>query len=180
MGSMSIRSYLGRQPDVHSSAWVDPDAVVIGSVSIGADASIWPCAVARGDVARIVIGARTSIQDGSVLHVTHDGPWSPGGRDLIVGAGVTVGHKVVLHACTVGNYSLIGMAAVLMDDVIVGDECLVAAGSLVPPGKVLPARTLWRGSPAREVRRLSDEEVEKLHYSADHYVRLKDIYLNGG
>ena len=176
---MALRSYLDRQPRVHPTAWVDPDAVVIGDVDVGADASIWPCAVARGDVHRVIIGPKTSIQDGSVLHVTHDGPYSPGGRALIIGEGVTVGHKVVLHACTVGNYCLVGMGAIVMDDVVIGDECLIAAGSLVPPGKVLPPRTLWRGSPAREVRPLTDDDIERLHYSAEHYVRLKNRYLDG-
>lgn len=174
---MSIREYRGVSPQIHPSAWIDPDACVIGDVEIGADASLWPFAVARGDVERIVIGPRTSIQDASVLHVTHDGPYHPGGRGLVVGTGVTVGHRVTLHACSVGDYCLIGMGAVIMDEVSVGEHCIVAAGALVPPGKSLPAGTLWKGSPARQARALSEREIEQLHYSADHYVRLKDHYL---
>lgn len=173
---MSIRAYGQLDPRIATTAYIDPDAVVIGDVTIGEEASVWPTAVLRGDVQRIVVGPRTSIQDGSVLHVTHDGPYSPGGRACLVGVGVTVGHRVILHACTVGDYCLIGMGAILMDDVAVGDECLIAAGSLVPPGKILPPRTLWRGSPAEQVRELDDEAVEKLRYSAAHYVRLGRRY----
>ena len=173
---MSIRPHQGIHPTIHPDAYVDPDASIIGKVTIGADSSVWPAAVLRGDVASITIGAKTSVQDGSVLHVTHDGPKSPGGRDLIIGDGVTVGHKVLLHACTIGNYCLIGMGAIVMDNVVVGDEVLIGAGSLVPPGKVLPPRTLWMGSPARQIRELNAEAVADLHYSANHYVRVKDSY----
>lgn len=175
---MSIRPHQGISPTIDPTAYVDSDATVIGKVVVGADSSIWPAAVLRGDVASIVVGAKTSIQDGSVLHVTHDGPKSPGGRDLIIGDGVTVGHKALLHACTIGNYCLVGMGAIVMDDVIVGDEVLIGAGSLVPPGKVLPSRTLWMGRPARQVRELDDDAVADLHYSANHYVRVKNSYTS--
>ncbi|MEM9304786.1 MAG: gamma carbonic anhydrase family protein [Pseudomonadota bacterium] len=174
---MSIRPFEDRHPQIAASAYIDPDAVIVGDVTIGADASVWPTAVIRGDVERVVIGPKTSIQDGSVLHETHDGPWTPGGRGLFVGEGVTVGHKVILHACTVGDYCLVGMGAIVMDDVVVGAESMIGAGALVTPGKQIPPRTLWVGSPARQVRELSDEDVERLHYSANHYVRLKNRYL---
>ncbi len=176
---MSIRPYQDTLPTIDPSAWIDPDSVVIGDVTIGADASIWPTAVARGDVAPIVIGPETSIQDGSILHVTHDGPYSPGGRGLYVGRGVTVGHKVVLHACTIGDHCLIGMGAIVMDDVEVGEESIIGAGALVTPGKKIPPRTLWVGSPARQVRELDATDVERLHYSAAHYVRVKNRYSTG-
>jgi carbonic anhydrase/acetyltransferase-like protein (isoleucine patch superfamily) len=173
---VSIRQYQGKVPRIHPRAYIDPDAVVIGDVCIAQDASVWPCAVLRGDVGAIIIGPGTSIQDGSVLHMTHDGPYHPGGRDLIIGSGVTVAHKVVLHACTVGDYCLIGMGAVIMDDVVIGDQAIIGAGALVPPGKIIPPGTLWKGNPARQARELTEAEIEQLHYSADHYVRLKDSY----
>ena len=173
---MSIRSYRQSHPHIDPTAWVDEAAVVIGAVTLGAHASVWPMAVVRGDVDRIEIGAKTNIQDGSILHVTHDGPYSPGGRALIIGEGVTVGHNVVLHACSIGDYCLVGMGAIVMDEVIVGEHCMVAAGAVVTPGKILAPGTLWKGNPARFARELSATEIERLHYSADHYVRLKNDY----
>jgi carbonic anhydrase/acetyltransferase-like protein (isoleucine patch superfamily) len=174
---MTIRTYQGSVPTIGARAYVDPAAVVIGRVTIGEDASIWPGAVLRGDVHEIHVGARTSIQDGSVLHVTHDSHYSPGGRAMIVGDDVTVGHRVVLHACTVGNSCLIGMGSVVLDDVIIEDFVILGAGSLVSPGKTLQSRGLYVGSPARRMRDLKDAEVEFLGYSAAHYVKLKDDHL---
>ena len=160
--------------------YVDPAACVIGRVALGDDTSVWPMAVIRGDVNAIRVGARTSIQDGSVLHVTHDGPYSPGGGPLVIGEDVTIGHKVMVHACTVGNRCLLGMGSILLDDVVVEDEVLIGAGTLVPGGKRLPTRTLWLGNPARQVRALSDREIEYLAYLARHYVKIKDRYLPAG
>ena len=157
-----------------------PAAVVIGRVTIGDDASIWPGAVLRGDVNTIEIGARSSIQDGSVLHVASARLAGADGIPLLVGAECTVGHRVILHACTIGARCLIGMGAILMDGAIVGDEVIVGAGSLVPPGGKLPSRTLWVGSPARQLRALSAGEIAKLAESAAHYVALKDDYLGAG
>lgn len=174
---VSIRTYRNVTPSLGARVYVDPAAVVIGRVKIGDDASIWPAAVVRGDVNSIEIGARTSIQDGSVLHVTHDGPHSPGGRALIVGSDATVGHRVVLHACTIGSFSLVGMGSVILDDVITEEYVMIGAGSLVTPGKRLLTRGLYVGSPARRVRDLTDQEIEFLSYSAAHYVRIKDGYL---
>lgn len=174
---MSVRAFGATVPALGERVWIDPAAVVIGRVEIGDDASLWPMAVARGDVNFIRIGARTNIQDGSVLHVTHDGPYSPGGMPLVIGADVTVGHRVMLHACTIGEHCLLGMSATILDGAVLEDEVLLAAGSLVPPGKRLTARSLYRGSPARRVRVLTDEELAMLRYSAAHYVRLKDRYL---
>ncbi|HKK02545.1 MAG TPA: gamma carbonic anhydrase family protein [Gammaproteobacteria bacterium] len=176
---MTPRPFEGETPVVGARAWIDPSAVVIGRVDIGEDASLWPTAVARGDVNFIRIGARSNIQDGSVLHVTHDGPYSPGGLPLLVGEEVTVGHRVMLHACTVGDRCLLGMSSTVMDGAVLEDEVLLAAGSLVPPGKRLAAKSLYRGSPARRVRALSAEELEMLRYSAAHYVRLKERYRQG-
>jgi carbonic anhydrase/acetyltransferase-like protein (isoleucine patch superfamily) len=174
---MTVRTYLGIAPHIGARAYVDPSAAVIGRVTIGEDASIWPCAVLRGDVHEIHVGARTSIQDGSVLHVTHDSGYAPGGRACIVGADVTVGHRVVLHACTVGNFCLIGMGSVVLDDVIIEDRVILGAGSLVSPGKKLESGGLYVGTPARRVRDLKEQEIAFLSYSAAHYVKLKNDYL---
>ena len=174
---MTVKTFQGITPTIGARAYVDEAAVVIGRVTIAEDASIWPAAVLRGDVHEIHIGARTSIQDGSVLHVTHDSHYSPGGRACVVGNDVTVGHRVVLHACTVGNLCLIGMGSVVLDDVIIEDQVIVGAGSVVSPGKRLEAGGLYVGSPARRVRDLKPQETEFLPYSAAHYVKLKDAYL---
>jgi carbonic anhydrase/acetyltransferase-like protein (isoleucine patch superfamily) len=174
---MSVRLFGEERPVLGARVWIDPAAVVIGRVEIGDDASLWPMTVARGDVNFIRIGARSNVQDGSVLHVTHDGPYSPGGMPLVIGADVTVGHRVMLHACTIGDRCLLGMSSTILDGAVLEDEVFLGAGSLVPPGKRLSARSLYRGSPARRVRDLSGEELAMLRYSAAHYVRLKDRYL---
>ena len=174
---MSIRSYLGASPSLGSRVYVDDCALVIGRVALGDDVSVWPFAVARGDVNRIEIGARSNIQDGSVLHVVHDGPFTPGGLPLIIGEDVTVGHKAVVHAACVGDRCLIGMAAVVMDGAVIEDEVLVGAGCLVPPGKRLGSRGLYLGRPAKRVRELTAREIEQLLYSAANYVKIKDNYL---
>lgn len=174
---MNIRSYRGVMPTLGARAYVDPSAVVIGKVTIGDDASIWPTAVARGDVHEISIGARTSIQDGCVLHVTHDGPFGQGGRALVIGSDVTVGHRAVLHACTIGNTCLVGMGSLILDEVVTEDLVMIGAGAIVTPGKRLTSRGLYVGSPARRVRDLTDREIEFLTYSAAHYVKIKDDYL---
>ena len=177
---MALRTFQGFAPTLGERVYVDPAAVVIGRVSLGDDASVWPMAVIRGDVHSITIGARSSVQDGAVLHVTHDGPYSPGGGPLVIGDDVTIGHKVMVQACTVGNRCLLGMGSILLDDVVVEDEVLIGAGTLVPGGKRLPTRTLWLGNPARQVRALSDREIEYLAYLAGHYVKIKDRYLPAG
>lgn len=173
---MPIRDYLGTTPTLGARVFIDETAIVIGRVRLGDDTSVWPTAVIRGDVNDITIGARSSVQDGAVLHVTHDGPYSPGGGPLSIGDDVTIGHRAILHACTVGNRCLIGMGSVLLDGCIVEDEVLVGAGAVVAPRTRLKSRTLWRGNPAREARALTEREVESLLYSARHYVRVKDSY----
>jgi carbonic anhydrase/acetyltransferase-like protein (isoleucine patch superfamily) len=172
-----IRSYRGVTPRLAMGAWVDPQASVIGDVTLGSDASVWPMAVLRGDVNRIVVGARTNVQDGSILHVTHDGPYTPGGVPLLIGDDVTIGHGVILHACTIGHRVLIGMGAKLLDKVVVEDEVFVAAGSLVSPGKRLESGWLYRGVPAVAARRLNADEIANLRYSAEHYVRVKNHHV---
>jgi carbonic anhydrase/acetyltransferase-like protein (isoleucine patch superfamily) len=174
---VTIQTYRNVAPTLGQRVYIDASAVVIGNVTIGDDSSVWPTAVIRGDVHSIQIGARTSIQDGSVLHVSHDGPYRPGGRALVIGSDVTIGHRVTLHACTIGNACLIGIGSILLDDVVVEDLVMVGAGSLVTPGKVLKTGGLYVGSPARRVRDLTQQEIEFLSYSAAHYVKVKDEYL---
>jgi carbonic anhydrase/acetyltransferase-like protein (isoleucine patch superfamily) len=177
---VNIRTYRNISPVLGARVYIDPAAVVIGRVRIGEDSSVWPAAVVRGDVHSIEIGARTSIQDGSVLHVTHDGPYTPGGRPLHVGSDVTVGHRVTLHACTIGDKCLVGMGAIVMDDVVTEELVMIGAGTVVPPGKRLETRGLYVGSPARRVRDLKQSEIEFLTYSAAHYVKIKNEYLQSG
>jgi len=175
----NIRAFEGHQPALGARAYVDPAALVIGAVSLGDDSSLWPFVVARGDVNSISIGARSNVQDNSVLHVTHDGPWSPGGRPLLIGADVTVGHQCILHACTVGDRVLVGMGSVVMDGAVIESDVLLGAGSLVTPNKRLARGFLYQGRPAERVRALTEPELELLRYSAQHYVRLKDRHLKG-
>jgi carbonic anhydrase/acetyltransferase-like protein (isoleucine patch superfamily) len=173
---MGIRSYLSFAPTFGERVYVDPQAVVIGRVTMGDDSSIWPFAVARGDVNRIEIGARSNVQDGCVLHVVHDGPAVPGGLPLLIGDDVTVGHNATLHAARIGSRCLIGMAAVVLDGATLEDEVLLAAGSVVPPGKLLTSGGLYLGNPARRLRDLSASEIGYFVYSAAHYVKVKDNY----
>jgi len=174
---MNIRAYRDRLPRFGANVYVDAAALLIGDVELGDDASLWPCAVARGDVNFIRIGARTNVQDGAVLHVTHAGPYTPGGLPLVIGADVTVGHAAVLHACTLEDACLVGMHATVLDGARVCRHAMVGAGAVVSPGKVVAAGELWLGNPARCVRTLSEREIEALYYSAQHYVRLKNEYL---
>lgn len=166
-------SYNGVNPRIHETVFVAANAVVLGDVEIGVDSSIWFNAVVRGDVNSIRIGARTNIQDASVLHVT-SGRW-----DLKIGDDVTVGHAAILHGCTVGDCSLIGMGARVLDGAKIGDHCLVAAGSLVREGKSVPDHSLVAGVPAVVKRTLEPEEIEKIKRSAEHYVAYKNDYLSG-
>lgn len=176
---MPIRNFEGKTPDIDPTVYVDDTALIIGDVTIGADSSIWPMTVARGDVHSITIGKRTNIQDACVLHVTHDGKFSPGGFPLKVGDDVTVGHRVTLHACTVGNQCLIGMSATIMDGAVLGDRIIIGAGSLVPTGKQLEGGYLYVGSPVKQLRELNQNELAFLEYSSAHYSRLKDKHRTG-
>jgi carbonic anhydrase/acetyltransferase-like protein (isoleucine patch superfamily) len=175
---MTMRPYLDAFPTHGERVYIDPAAVVIGAVTIGDDASIWPMCVVRGDVNEIHIGARTNLQDGTIVHVTHEGPFTrPGGLPTVIGNDVTVGHGAILHACTLDDFCLIGMGARVLDGARVHRHGFVGAGAVIPPGKEVGEAELWLGNPARFVRRLSEREIEHLHYSAEHYVRLKDRYL---
>jgi len=171
---MAIRKFEQYIPEIAESAFVDESAVVTGNVVIGADSSVWPMCSVRGDIHSIRIGERTNIQDGSILHVTHDSEFAPGGNALSIGDDVTVGHNAVVHACTVEGMCLIGMGSVLLDGAVVKSGAIVGAGSLVPPGKELAGGYLWLGSPVKRVRELTGNEKAFLEYSAAHYVDLKN------
>lgn len=171
---MNIRPYQGMTPKLGERVFVDPSAVVLGDVEIGNDSSVWPLVVIRGDMHRIRIGRCSSIQDGSVLHITHAGPYNPDGFPLIIGDHVTVGHQAMLHGCTIGNRVLVGMGAMIMDGAVVEDEVIVGAGSLVPPGKTLKSGYLYVGRPAKPQRELTQQERAFFTYTAENYSRLKD------
>jgi len=165
-----ITKFEDKLPVVHPSAFIADSAEVIGDVEIGEDSSIWFGSVVRGDVNYIRIGARTNIQDNSVIHV------SGGTHPTVLGDEITVGHRVLLHGCTVDDRCLIGMGAILMDGVHVGRECLVGAGSLLTPGTIVPPRVLVIGSPARVKRELTEDEIKFLDRSWRNYTELKLRY----
>jgi len=174
---VAIRAFKNKHPSIGSDVYIDPTAVVIGDVTIKDDVSIWPNCVVRGDVESISIGAGSNVQDGSVLHVSHAGDYSPSGHKLIIGQGVTIGHRAVVHGCTIGNYCLIGIGAIVMDGAELEDYVMLGAGALVSPGKKLQSGYLYVGTPAKPVRELNESEKAFLQYSYQHYVRLKNQYL---
>jgi carbonic anhydrase/acetyltransferase-like protein (isoleucine patch superfamily) len=174
---MTIRAFLDKSPLLGLKHFVDPTALVIGDVELGSDCSVWPMAVLRGDLLNISVGARTNIQDNSVFHTTHKSNYNPEGHALKIGADVTIGHRVLLHGCTIGDLCLIGMGSIILDGVIIEPETMVGAGSLVPPGKILKSGWLWVGSPVVARRELSADEKKFLTYSAENYVRLKNQHL---
>ncbi len=177
---MNVRSYLNFSPKLAAKVFVDPSAVVIGDVEIGEDSSVWPLTVIRADMHKIRIGARTSVQDGSVLHITHAGPFNPAGFPLHVGSDVTIAHKVILHGCCIADKVLIGMGSVVMDGATIESEVVVGAGSLVTPGKILNSGYLYMGSPVKQIRVLTAKELNFFTYTAANYVKLKDKHLAQG
>ena len=160
---MAIFELDGIAPRVHATAWVADSAQVIGNVVLGEDASVWFCTVVRGDTECITIGAGSNIQDASVLHADI-------GKPLTIGDNVTVGHQVMLHGCTIGDESLIGIGAIVLNGAVIGKNCLVGAGALVTEGKVFPDGSMIIGSPAKAVRELSPEQIAGLKLSAQHYI----------
>ena len=175
--TLNLRSFRGRTPRIGGRVLIDPSAVVIGEVTLEEDVSVWPQASIRGDMHSIHVGARTSVQDGCVLHITHAGPYNPDGWPLQIGCDVTIGHQATLHGCTVGDRVLIGMGATVMDGAVVEDDVVIAAGALVTSGKRLRSGFLYAGAPAREMRALSAREMDYFCYSAANYVRLKDQHI---
>jgi carbonic anhydrase/acetyltransferase-like protein (isoleucine patch superfamily) len=166
-----LRPYRGRRPSVDPTAFVDESAQVIGDVTIGADSSVWMHVVLRGDVNTIRIGARSNVQDGTVVHVMH------GAHPIRIGDDVTIGHAAVVHGCTIGDRVLIGMGAILLNGVVVGSDSIVAAGSLLPEGTVVPPRSLVMGHPAKVRRPLTDEDVASILEYAASYVRYRQDYM---
>jgi len=177
---MPLAPYLDAAPRVDASSFVHASSQVIGDVVVGPDSSVWCNTVLRGDVNRIVIGRCSNVQDMAMGHVSHRHPGKPDGSPLVIGDYVTVGHTAILHGCQIGDECLIGMGAIVMDDVVVQPRVMVGAGSLVSPGKVLESGWLYMGRPAVQVRRLTEAEIAYLRYSAEHYVRVKDNYVRKG
>ncbi|ASM52400.1 hypothetical protein PNIG_a0042 [Pseudoalteromonas nigrifaciens] len=175
---MTIRSYKGVIPSFNASVYIDESSVLVGDITLGDDSSVWPLVAARGDVNYIRIGERTNIQDGSVLHLSRATKSNPEGYPLIIGDDVTVGHKVMLHGCQLGNRILVGMGAIIMDNAIVEDNVIIGGGSLVPPNKRLESGYLYVGSPVKQARALTEQELTFLKVSADNYVLLKNEYLS--
>lgn len=174
-----IHTFKDTTPTLGEKTWVASSADVIGDVSCGEDCSIWFGSVVRGDVHSIKIGNRVNIQDLSMVHVTHYKKADKSdGNPTIIGDDVTIGHRVMLHGCTIENACLIGMSATILDGAVIGKESIVGAGSLVTKNKVFPPRSLIMGSPAKVVRELSDEEVKELYASAQRYVTFKEDYRN--
>jgi len=173
-----LRPFAGIFPQTGANVMVDPSSVVIGNVVIGDNTSVWPLVVARGDVNRIEIGSRTNIQDGSVLHVSHCSEKNPQGHPLLIGNDVTVGHKAMLHGCTIKDRVLVGMGSILLDGAYIEEDIMIGAGSLVPPGKRLTSGYLYLGSPVKQIRPLTEEEKQGLLVSAKNYVKWKDDYLS--
>ncbi|HJZ52591.1 MAG TPA: gamma carbonic anhydrase family protein [Candidatus Acidoferrales bacterium] len=169
-----IRSYRGHTPRIAPSAYIDPQAVIIGDVVIGEDSSVWPCAVVRGDVHYIRIGARTNIQDGSVLHVMRDT------NALVLGDDVTVGHSVTLHGCTIESRCLIGMGSILLNGAVIGTGSIIAAGTLVPERTIVGAGSLMMGQPAKLRRSLTAQDLASIDAYSRRYVEYKETYRAEG
>jgi len=179
MMMQNIQGFMTHFPQIAAGVYVHPAATVIGDVVIGENSSVWPGAVIRGDVNHIRIGKNTNVQDLSMLHVSHKSSADPAGAALTIGDNVTIGHAVILHGCTIADESLIGMGSLVMDKAVVQKHVLLAAGSLVPEGKVLESGYLYVGRPAKKIRALTADEIAYFMYSADNYVRLKNQYQAG-
>ena len=172
----NIRPYLDHSPKIDATCYIDEMSVVIGDVTLAENVSVWPFAVIRGDVNHIHIGKNSNVQDHSMLHVSHKKADKPEGSPLIIGEDVTIGHHVKLHGCTIGNRVLVGIGTIILDEVIVEDDVMIGAGSLVPPNKVLESGYLYVGSPVKKVRPLTEKEIAFLPYSAQNYVKVSGNY----
>lgn len=167
---MIIRPYQGKMPKIHPDAWVAENAVIIGDVEIGPRANVWYNCVIRGDLNRIVIGAETNVQDGTIIHVeSEDGP-------CLIGKRVTIGHAAIVHGCEVGDNALIGMGATVLSWAKLGEGSLVAANALIKEHAVIPSRTLWAGVPAKQCGEVNDEMLTRMSEGCDHYLKLAEEY----
>lgn len=173
-------THLLQTPTLGERVYIDSAAKVIGDVHLGDDCSVWPMAVIRGDMHEIRIGDRTSIQDGSILHITHASDFNPNGWPLTIGNQVTIGHRAVLHGCTVQDRVLVGNGAIIMDGAVIESEVIIGAGCMVPPGKRLESGYVYAGNPAKPLRPLKDSERAFFEYTSDNYVKLKNQYLELG
>jgi carbonic anhydrase/acetyltransferase-like protein (isoleucine patch superfamily) len=167
-----IKPYKGIMPKIDPSAFIADNVVIVGDVEIGPDSNIWYGTVMRGDVNRIRIGARTNIQDGTVIHV------SSFGHDTLIGDDVTIGHMALIHACHIHDGGFVGMQSCVMDGAVVESQAMVAAGALVTAGKVIPSKQLWGGRPAKFMRELDEKDLKHLVWSSTHYVRMSKEYMN--
>ena len=173
----SVRPFKGITPKLGARTYIDPAATLIGDVVLGDDVSVWPGAVIRADMHSIRIGNRSNVQDNAVLHITHASDFNPGGWPLNIGDDVVIGHRAILHGCTIGNRILIGNGAIINDGAVVEDEVIVGAGCMVPPGKRLESGYVYAGNPCKQLRPLKDGERKFFVYSPQNYVKLKDQYL---
>ncbi|GGF64830.1 gamma carbonic anhydrase family protein [Alteromonas lipolytica] len=172
-----LSSFKGIMPTIGDGVYIADSSRLVGEIKIGADSSIWHMVAARGDVNYITIGERSNVQDGTVLHVTRKSAGNPQGNPLIIGDDVTIGHKCMLHGCTLGNRILVGMGAIVMDGAVVEDDVFIGAGTLVPPNKRLESGYLYVGNPMVQKRPLKENEIAFLKQSAINYVELKEEYL---
>lgn len=173
---MPIYSFEDLHPKIDPTAFVHPDATIIGDVTIGPRASVWPGVVIRGDIHRVVIGAESNVQDGSILHVTRPTEADPEGVPLLIGEQVLIGHQVTLHACTIERGAMIGMGAIILDRAHVGERAMLGAGSMLTPGKKIPPEQLWLGSPAKQARARTASEIEATAKTMANYVSLGERY----
>ena len=177
MPPQPIRSYKGIVPKLGQRVYIDPASTVIGDVTLGDDVSVWPGAVIRGDMHSIKLGHRSNVQDNAVLHITHASEFNPGGFPLTIGDDVVIGHRAILHGCTLGNRILVGNGAIVNDGAVIEDEVIIGAGCMVPPGRQLESGFVYVGNPCRVLRPVSDEERAFFRYSPANYVKLKEEYL---
>ncbi len=173
----SVRSFQGIAPQLGKRVYIDPASTVIGKATLGDDVSVWPGAVIRGDMHTIEVGHRSNVQDNAVLHTTHAGEFNPEGWPLKIGDDVVIGHRAVLHGCTVGSLVLIGNGAIVNDGAVVEDKVIVGAGCIMPPGKTLESGFVYVGNPCRKLRAVTEKEIRFFEYSPAQYVKLKDQYL---